>query len=94
MLSNSSVVSKDLTTEADHIISHLTVGENQIVFDLFMGSGTTGIAALNLKRRFIGIEKDKKYFDIAKNNLTIFAAQLGDQAKINNNPSSEEAGAK
>ena len=39
--------------------------ENETVLDFTMGSGTTGVAAINLKRNFIGIEKDKKYFDIA-----------------------------
>jgi DNA modification methylase len=34
-----------------------------------MGSGSTGIACKNLKRNFIGIEKDKKYFDIAKKRI-------------------------
>jgi site-specific DNA-methyltransferase (adenine-specific) len=39
--------------------------ENETVLDFTMGSGTTGVAAINLKRNFIGIEKDKNYFDIA-----------------------------
>jgi DNA modification methylase len=47
------------TVEAEHIINNLT-SENQTVLDPMMGSGTTGIAALNLKRRFIGIEKEDK----------------------------------
>ncbi|MBP6770706.1 MAG: site-specific DNA-methyltransferase [Reyranella sp.] len=37
----------------------------QTVLDPFMGSGTTGIAAVKLGRRFIGIEIDQRYFDIA-----------------------------
>ncbi len=43
--------------------------ENQIILDPFMGSGSTGDAALTLNRKFIGIEKDEKYFDIAYNRL-------------------------
>ena len=33
------------------------------------GSGTTGVAALNLNRKFIGIEKEEKYFDIARKRI-------------------------
>ena len=43
--------------------------EGDIVLDCFMGSGSTGVAALNLNRKFIGMELDKKYFDIAKNRI-------------------------
>lgn len=37
----------------------------ETVLDPFMGSGTTGVACMNLKRNFIGIEIEPKYFDIA-----------------------------
>jgi site-specific DNA-methyltransferase (adenine-specific) len=36
-----------------------------VVFDPFMGSGTTGVACVNLGRKFTGIEMEAKYFDIA-----------------------------
>jgi len=36
-----------------------------MVLDPFMGSGTTGVAAVNAGRQFIGIEREPKYFDIA-----------------------------
>jgi DNA modification methylase len=39
--------------------------ENDIVLDPFMGSGTTGVACVKLGRKFIGIELEPKYFDIA-----------------------------
>ncbi|WMW72962.1 site-specific DNA-methyltransferase [Acinetobacter bereziniae] len=40
-----------------------------LVLDNCMGSGTTGVACINTGREFIGIEKERKYFDIAKNRI-------------------------
>ena len=41
-----------------------------IVLDPFFGAGSTGLACLNLNRKFIGIEKDSKYVEIAKERLS------------------------
>ena len=43
--------------------------ENDVVFDPFMGIGSTGVACKNLQRNFIGIEIDKRYFDIANTRI-------------------------
>lgn len=43
--------------------------EGETVLDFTMGSGTTGVACKNLNRNFIGIELDKKYFDIAEKRI-------------------------
>ena len=43
--------------------------ENETVLDFTMGSGSTGVAAKNLNRKFIGIEMDDKYFEIAKERI-------------------------
>ena len=40
-----------------------------VVLDPFMGSGTTGIAARNLGREFIGIERDVEYYNLARENI-------------------------
>lgn len=44
--------------------------EDGVVLDPFMGSGTSGVAALLEKRRFIGAEVKKEYYDIAKDRIT------------------------
>ena len=43
--------------------------ENDIILDCFMGSGSTGVACMNTGRKFIGIELDKNYFNIAKQRI-------------------------
>jgi predicted RNA methylase len=42
----------------------------ELILDPFMGSGTTGVACINLGRSFIGIEREPKYFDIARRRLS------------------------
>ncbi len=53
-----------------------TTDSGNTVLDCFMGSGTTGVACVNLNRNFIGIERDHKYFEIA--NKRIRQAKNGD----------------
>lgn len=57
-----------LQLATDHIRSWSNEGD--IVLDPFMGSGTTGIAALELGRSFIGIEKVDKYFQLAQDRIS------------------------
>lgn len=52
----------------DRIISNFT-NENDIILDPFMGSGTTGVSCINNNRRFIGIEIDDYYFNIASKRI-------------------------
>lgn len=51
-----------------HIIN-IASNYNDIVFDPFMEVGSTGVAALQLGRRFVGCEIDKAYFEAAKNRI-------------------------
>jgi len=51
----------------DHILSWSN--ENDTVLDCFMGSGTTGVACVQTRRDFIGIELDDNYFEIAQKRI-------------------------
>ena len=50
--------------------------EGELVIDPFMGVGSTGIAALRLGRKFIGIERDAQWFDLACERITEVNSQL------------------
>jgi site-specific DNA-methyltransferase (adenine-specific) len=50
-------------------IIKIHTNENDTVLDMFMGSGTTGVACCNTNRDFIGIELDKDYFKIAQDRI-------------------------
>jgi DNA modification methylase len=67
------------------IVRHAPSGT---VCDPFMGSGTTGVACVQLGRRFIGIEREREYFEIAKKRIAkeleqalLFECASGDMAK-------------
>ena len=53
---------------ADYIVDNFAYNSN-LIFDPFMGLGTTGIAAAKFKKDFFGIELIKEYYDYAKENL-------------------------
>ena len=52
----------------EYLIKTYTL-EGETVLDNTMGSGSTGVACINTKRNFIGIEKDDKYFETAKKRI-------------------------
>lgn len=53
----------------EYLIKTYTL-EDETVLDFTMGSGSTGVACKNLNRKFIGIEKDEKYYEIAKKRIS------------------------
>jgi site-specific DNA-methyltransferase (adenine-specific) len=58
--------------------------ESETVLDFTMGSGSTGVACKNLNRGFIGIELDKKYFDIAKKRIEEHTQPTVNTKQVNN----------
>jgi site-specific DNA-methyltransferase (adenine-specific) len=54
----------------EYLIKTYTL-EGETVLDFTMGSGSTGAACKNLNRKFIGIEKEEKYFNIAKERINV-----------------------
>ena len=62
---------KSLSLIEELLAIHTASGD--VVFDPFMGSGTTGVACVNTNRNFIGIELDKNYFRVATDRIKISA---------------------
>ena len=63
---------KKLTEKPQFVLKHLLKyfsNEGDTCLDFCMGSGSMGIACIDLKRKFIGIEKNKEFFDITKERL-------------------------
>jgi len=54
---------------------NLVTRPEHVVLDPFMGSGTTGVACMALGRRFIGVELDEGYLEIAKRRIAHAAAE-------------------
>lgn len=55
-------------------IARASSREGATVLDCFVGSGTTGVACVNLNRNFIGIEKDAEYYEVARERIAKAAA--------------------
>ena len=51
------------------LIDIFSINDNHTILDFTMGSGSTGVACMNTNRKFIGIEIDENYFNIAKDRI-------------------------
>lgn len=69
---NEKIYGKHPTQKPECLLERIILSstkENDTVLDPFMGSGTTCVVAKRLNRKFIGIEKEKRYFDIANKRI-------------------------
>jgi len=69
---NSKTKTKHPTQKPVALLEYLIkthTNEGEIVLDNVMGSGSTGVACININRKFIGIEKDEKYYNISKQRI-------------------------
>lgn len=58
-----------------HFIERASISKEDIIFDPFMGSGTTGVAAIQTGRRFLGFEIDPRWCDLANKRIEAAKAQ-------------------
>jgi site-specific DNA-methyltransferase (adenine-specific) len=63
------------TEKNTRLMIDLVKRTNGLILDPFMGSGTTGVAAVQMGRKFIGIEREHKYFEIACERIRQASAQ-------------------
>ena len=61
-------------------IEHARIGIDKVVLDPYMGSGSTGVAALISGRRFIGVEFEQKHFDVASQRIEKAWAMMQSEA--------------
>lgn len=66
---------------ADRVVK-LYSDEGDIVLDPFIGSGTTALAAIKNNRKYIGIDKEKKYVDLAKSNILTYTKRLKEEQLV------------
>lgn len=86
---------KHPTQKPLYLLKHLikiATNENDVVLDPFMGVGSTGVAALRLNRKFIGIELENEYFKAAEKRIeaeyedNLFSVINNGVAHSDNNP--------
>lgn len=70
---------KHLTQKPVRLLKHLVniaSNDGDVILDPFMGVGSTGVAALEMNRKFIGIEIEKEYFEAAQKRLDYLETDL------------------